>query len=562
MASPSTTAAAALVRQYFVEGYYPSGTKTPSDAVTPSGALMRATLVNSAVDMTGVTEYPSDREGWGRVLLERVLYFDGDVRRLALLADRRNVDGFTTGQEETFSLQVSSSSEPLRITLAFTEPPAALFANPATINDLDLEVMDPNGVVYLGNVFDTSAGVSITGGSPDPRNNLEQVHLPSPPAGAWQVTVRGMAVNQDSQGFALVASGDVAPVLGPALRHDGHQIQDPPPFGNDDGILDPGETASMPVTLFNSGTEDAMSVSAFASSNLPDAVKITISSATFPDIPKGSSAGSDPPHYEFSLAPGEDCGTALRFSLAWAAGETDGFTTFPVPVGLDRGDYPAIDTPLSLPKKTNPAVVSVLSVPDAFTIGDVTVSVQITHGDVGQLTVSLASPAGTSITLHNQSRAGQADIDTTYDTVTPPDGPGTMDSFNGEGSAGDWKLTVLDETAGPVPPGQLVSWTLHLVATDPFRCSPLICGDPVPGEVGPSLTLSATSPSDILHDWAGLGGVSDYRLWRSEYPDFSSEESVTKITGATDYLEADGLAGSVSYFYQVRGLNSCNQEGP
>lgn len=51
MATPGVAGAAALVRQYFMEGFYPSGSKTAKDGFTPSGALLKATLVNSAQKM-------------------------------------------------------------------------------------------------------------------------------------------------------------------------------------------------------------------------------------------------------------------------------------------------------------------------------------------------------------------------------------------------------------------------------------------------------------------------------------------------------------------------------
>lgn len=48
----------------------------------PSGTLLKATLLNSAVDMTGISGYPSNTEGWGRVLLGDTVYFPGDTRNL------------------------------------------------------------------------------------------------------------------------------------------------------------------------------------------------------------------------------------------------------------------------------------------------------------------------------------------------------------------------------------------------------------------------------------------------------------------------------------------------
>lgn len=208
MACPLVAGSAILVRQYFMSGFYPSGSANGADAFTPSGALLKAVLINSAVDMTGIAGYPSNQEGWGRMLLDNALYFAGDSRKLVRLADTRNANGMTTGQTQTFTGVINSSSEPLRITLGWTEKQAALNANPTYINNLDLEVTI-NSTLYRGNDF--SLGQSTTGGPSDTKNNIEQVMLLSPPAGPFSVTVRATAVNTPlPQGFALVATGDIA----------------------------------------------------------------------------------------------------------------------------------------------------------------------------------------------------------------------------------------------------------------------------------------------------------------------------------------------------------------
>lgn len=51
MATPVAAASAALIRQYYMDGFYPSGTKTAADSFRPTGALLKATLINSAVPM-------------------------------------------------------------------------------------------------------------------------------------------------------------------------------------------------------------------------------------------------------------------------------------------------------------------------------------------------------------------------------------------------------------------------------------------------------------------------------------------------------------------------------
>lgn len=212
MACPAITGTAALARQYYLEGFYPSGTATPGDAFTPSGALLKATLLNSAVDMTNIAGYPSDQEGWGRVLADNTLYFSGDTADL-ILRDVRNIDGLVTGESATVGVSVLSSTFPLRVTLVWTDPPAAAGADVALVNDLDLEVISPAGQVYRGNVF--AAGFSAVGGSTDTVNNVEQVALPAPTPGNWTVRVRASGVNVGAQGYALVVTADAAETLAP-----------------------------------------------------------------------------------------------------------------------------------------------------------------------------------------------------------------------------------------------------------------------------------------------------------------------------------------------------------
>ena len=47
----------------------------------------------------------------------------------------------------------------------------------------------------------------MPGGTPDPRNSVEQVLLRNPPAGTYTAVVRGAAVRLEKQGYALVATG-------------------------------------------------------------------------------------------------------------------------------------------------------------------------------------------------------------------------------------------------------------------------------------------------------------------------------------------------------------------
>lgn len=75
MATPMVAGHTAIVRQYFMEGFYPSG--SPGNAAyLPSGPLMKAVMLGGACDMQGNTEQylpledsPSMRQGFGRFCL-------------------------------------------------------------------------------------------------------------------------------------------------------------------------------------------------------------------------------------------------------------------------------------------------------------------------------------------------------------------------------------------------------------------------------------------------------------------------------------------------------------
>ncbi|MGQ0723368.1 MAG: S8 family serine peptidase [Candidatus Eiseniibacteriota bacterium] len=205
MSAPAVAGGAALVREYFRRGYYPTGRPHTGDGIVPTGALLRAAVINSTVDLTGQAQYPSAREGWGRILLDDALYFPGDTRRLRI-RDVRHAQGLSTGEVAQFTFRISDSFEPLAVTMAFTDQPASHGASLAPVNDLDLEVEGPDGL-FLGNVFNVVVGESVTGGTADALNSAERVLVKVPSSGTWIVRVRGADVPLGPQGYAVVVNG-------------------------------------------------------------------------------------------------------------------------------------------------------------------------------------------------------------------------------------------------------------------------------------------------------------------------------------------------------------------
>jgi hypothetical protein len=175
MATPLTAGAGTLARQWL-------GTR---GIITPSAAALKGVLLNTTVDMApgqygiGATQEitftrPNNVAGWGRANLS----FIGAPFPYALWLDDQG-SGLTTGQTITYthtptdSLRVVTNTQPLRVMLTWTDPPASLSASAQLVNDLDLIVTGPEGSIYRGNASPSG----------DRINNVEGVVVAAPPIG-------------------------------------------------------------------------------------------------------------------------------------------------------------------------------------------------------------------------------------------------------------------------------------------------------------------------------------------------------------------------------------------
>ncbi|MGH2662853.1 MAG: S8 family serine peptidase [Actinomycetota bacterium] len=259
MSAPVLTGLSTLVRQYFFDGYaalggdgFAAGTADPARQHNPSAALVKAAMANGAERMRGYYtgddgsiraldgQWPSGGQGFGRVDLDNSLFFAGDPTNNWYVDVYR---GDTAGDPNFTSFPLAPSGtreymidvepgQPLDVTLAWTDAPNALVAgSPALVNNLNLVVDGPDGT-YIGNnmnsrtdpsvdVAETPPGVVL----PDSQNNTERIRIADPTAGTYTITVEAGPIITPRQGFALAASGDIAPVAGsftpgPPLQED------------------------------------------------------------------------------------------------------------------------------------------------------------------------------------------------------------------------------------------------------------------------------------------------------------------------------------------------------
>ena len=215
MATPVVSGALALLRQYFAKGWYASGgvepTATGVDETQPSGALIRAAVINGASSMAGYTEAgfpleppPSFHQGFGRVnLAASVMLAQASASapsdlRMQLQRGLRAKDRSSIVQRQQvdrYCFRVSRSGGSVAVTLAWHDPPSVLNARVNLVNDLDLTVQGP--------------GISLPlPGRDDHINNVERVYIPQAPAGIYTIFVSATNLPDGPQQYALVARGD------------------------------------------------------------------------------------------------------------------------------------------------------------------------------------------------------------------------------------------------------------------------------------------------------------------------------------------------------------------
>lgn len=119
------------------------------------------------------------------------------------------------------------------------------------------------------------------------------------------------------------------------------------------------------------------------------------------------------------------------------------------------------DGPIPIPDFAPPFPVATatVAVPSLGVCETLSIQVHISHADVGQLVVTLKSPAGVSVVLHNQGGAGTSTLFTNYPSPTKP-ASGNLEQFFGTDLAGTWTLEVSDKVGGGT--GTIQSFWIHV----------------------------------------------------------------------------------------------------
>ncbi|ADV49200.1 Proprotein convertase P [Cellulophaga algicola DSM 14237] len=173
--------------------------------------------------------------------------------------------------------------------------------------------------------------------------------------------------------------------------------------------------------------------------------------------------------YYWRIKPKNNCGEGV-FGSAFS------FTT----TNIDCKVISAKSLPITISSSGSPTIFSTISFIEDLPLSDVNVILDITHTYLADLTVKLTSPEGTTVILMANSCGENRNVNATFDQsagsfvcgtnpainglVKPL---GSLNSFNGESSKGDWILEISDGAGGDG--GSLNGFSLELCVEGELR---------------------------------------------------------------------------------------------
>jgi len=161
----------------------------------PPSALLKACLLNSANDLA--TPGPDFITGWGLV---------NALRAYNILDSKQYLtNSIFQSEQNTSSINIPAGTKRLNVMLYWAEKPAAVMSSKALINDLDLNLKDEIGKLYLPWILDPTP-VSDSLSKPatkgiDHLNNMEQVSIDKPVAGKYDININGFSIPTGKQDY-------------------------------------------------------------------------------------------------------------------------------------------------------------------------------------------------------------------------------------------------------------------------------------------------------------------------------------------------------------------------
>ena len=149
MACPFISGASALLRQYFIEGYYICCVKNESNSIKPSSTLLRCCLLNTGKAPFNKPETPNYETGFGVPKLDDIVIFK--EQSPLNYGYRICNECFISSNEHIFSkINITMKGE-IRITLSYLDFALDEDSEIPLACDIDLIVISPSNQIVFGN---------------------------------------------------------------------------------------------------------------------------------------------------------------------------------------------------------------------------------------------------------------------------------------------------------------------------------------------------------------------------------------------------------------------------
>jgi hypothetical protein len=150
MSAPIVAGSALLVRQYFEEGWYPTGSQRVVDTHKAAASLVKAVLIHASTLQSDADSPMST--GFGSLdHLSSVLYFASGSHRLLARAPGLGARRLVAKDEQRECIVVNqkpTTTASLKATLTWTDKEGAMMSGVNIVNDLDLIIYGPPPFEY------------------------------------------------------------------------------------------------------------------------------------------------------------------------------------------------------------------------------------------------------------------------------------------------------------------------------------------------------------------------------------------------------------------------------
>jgi subtilisin-like proprotein convertase family protein len=283
-----------------------------------------------------------------------------------------------------------------------------------------------------------------------------------------------------------------------------NSFSDATPTGNNNGVLEPGEgSIAVNVGVVNVGATTATGVTGTLVSLTPT-VTVTQANSAYPNLPLGASSANSTP-YVIAIDASHPCGAPISLRLDISSNEDAGTANVTFATGTPFSanfSVPYSGAPVFIPDNNPTGATATVTVSGVGTLTDVNfrfdgsscsnvigaTTVGLDHTFIGDIVISLTSPAGTSVTLINRRGGGGNNIcNLLFDddggfpnisTLVTGAGPyggsfapeSPLSAFDGQNADGVWSLKVVD--AANVDTGNIRAFTLLFTGVGGTTCEP------------------------------------------------------------------------------------------